>query len=193
VNYDLRNFVKDYGSLKPGEHKKDVEIRVGARIYNKRTSGNQLVFYDVRTEDVKVQVMCQLQEAKAGGVPFEEQHEHLRRGDIIGIVGYPGRTAPKNKIEKGEEGELSIFATEIILLTPCLHQLPDEYYGFKDQEQRHRKRYLDLIMNDPTRNVFITRSKMVTYIRNYFDTKDFVEVETPMMNPIAGAQQPSPS
>ncbi|PMD65675.1 putative Lysyl-tRNA synthetase, cytoplasmic [Hyaloscypha bicolor E] len=192
TNYDLRDFVKDYGSLKSGEHKKDKEIRIGARIYNKRASGNKLVFYDVRTEGVKIQVMCQMQEAKEGGVPFEEQHEHLRRGDIIGIVGYPGRTAPKNKIEKGEEGELSIFATEIILLTPCLHQLPDEYYGFKDQEQRHRKRYLDLIMNDPTRNVFITRSKMVTYIRRYFDDKDFVEVETPMMNPIAGGATAKP-
>lgn len=192
TNYDLRTFVKDYGSLKSGEHKKDVEVRIGARIYNKRASGNKLVFYDVRTEGVKVQVMCQIQEAKESGVPFEEQHEHLRRGDIIGIVGYPGRTAPKNKIEKGEEGELSIFATEIILLTPCLHQLPDEYYGFKDQEQRHRKRFLDLIMNDPSRNVFITRSKMCTYIRKYFDDQDFVEVETPMMNSIAGGATAKP-
>ncbi|PBP20220.1 putative Lysyl-tRNA synthetase, cytoplasmic [Diplocarpon rosae] len=192
VNYNIKNFVAEFGSLKSGEHKKDVEIRVGARIYNKRTSGNKLVFYDVRDSGVKVQVMCQLQEAKADGVPFEQQHEHLRRGDIIGIVGYPGRTAPKNKIEKGEEGELSILATEIVLLTPCLHQLPDEYYGFKDQEQRHRKRYLDLIMNEPTRNVFLTRSKMITYIRKYFDEQDFVEVETPMMNPIAGGATAKP-
>jgi lysyl-tRNA synthetase class 2 len=171
---------------------KEEVIRVGARIYNKRASGNKLVFYDVRAEGVKVQVMCQIQEAKADGVPFEQQHEQLRRGDIIGIVGYPGRTSPRTKIEKGEEGELSIFATEIILLTPCLHQLPDEYYGFKDQEQRHRKRYLDLIMNDTTRNVFKTRSKMVRYIRNYFDSRDFDEVETPMMNSIAGGATAKP-
>ncbi|CZS94986.1 probable lysine-tRNA ligase [Rhynchosporium agropyri] len=192
VTYNLPDFVKDYGNLKSGEHKKDIEIRIGGRIFNKRASGNKLVFYDVVDSGVKVQVMCQVQEAKADGVPFEQQHEHLRRGDIIGIVGYPGRTAPKSKIEKGEEGELSIFATEIILLTPCLHQLPDEYYGFKDQEQRHRKRYLDLIMNQPTRNVFITRSKMITYIRRYFDEQDFIEVETPMMNPIAGGATAKP-
>lgn len=108
-------------------------------------------------------------------------------------MGYPDRTAPRNKIEKGEEGELSIFATEVILLTPCLHQLPDEYYGFKDQEQRHGKRYLDLIMNEYTRNVFVTRSKMITHIRKFFDERDFVEVETPMMNSIAGVLQPSRS
>ncbi|TAQ89920.1 hypothetical protein B7494_g1766 [Chlorociboria aeruginascens] len=192
VNYDLRNFVKDFQSLKSGEYRKETEIRVGGRLYNKRTYGNKLAFYDIRTEGVKVQVMCQLSDAKEGSVPFEQQHEHLRRGDIIGVVGYPGRTAPKTKIEKGEEGELSIFATEVILLTPCLHQLPDEYYGFKDQEQRHRKRYLDLIMNDPTRNVFITRSKMIRYIRKYFDDQDFTEVETPMMNPIAGGATAKP-
>lgn len=193
VNCDLRDFIKKYDRLKSGEHLKDVEIRIGGRIYNKRASGGKLVFYDIRSEGVKVQVMCQAQETSEGSPPFEQLHEHLRRGDIIGVVGYPGRTAPKNKIEKGEEGELSIFATEVILLTPCLHQLPDEYYGFKDQEQRHRKRYLDLIMNEPTRNVFVTRSKMITYIRKYFDERDFVEVETPMMNSIAGAPQPSPS
>ncbi|CCU75844.1 lysyl-tRNA synthetase [Blumeria hordei DH14] len=192
TNYDLRNFLKQYGSLKSGEAKRGVEVRFGARIYNKRMSGNKLVFYDVRSEGVKVQVMCQLQEAKKVEPSFTEQHEHLRRGDIIGIVGFPARTAPARKIEKGEEGELSIFATEITLLTPCLHQLPDEYYGFKDQEQRHRKRYLDLIMNDPTRQVFITRSKIISYIRRYLDKMDFIEVETPMMNSIAGGATAKP-
>lgn len=122
------------------------------------------MFYDIRSEGIKMQVMvrtanfssnhgsnsmtmltrlsrsqCQAQEAIEGGVPFEKQHEPLRRGDIIGIIGYPGRTSPKSKIEKGEEGELSIFAREVILLTPCLHQLPDEYYGFKNQEERYIK------------------------------------------------------
>ncbi len=62
----------------------------------------------------------------------------------------------------------------------------------KDQEQRHRQRYLDLIMNDRTRKVFLTRSKMITYIRKYFDERDFVEVETPMMNAIAGGATAKP-
>lgn len=165
---------------------------MGARIFNKRASGNKLVFYDVKTDGIKLQIMCQLQESKEGGVPFAEQHEHLRRGDIIGIVGYPARTAPAKKIERGEEGELSIFATEITLLTPCLHQLPDEYYGFKDQEQRHRKRYLDLIMNESTRNAFLARSKIISFTRQFLDSRDFIEVETPMMNPIPGGATAKP-
>ena len=107
--------------------------------------------------------------------------ELLRRGDIIGIVGYPGRTAPRGR----PEGELSIFAREIVLLTPCLHQIPSEHYGFKDQEQRYRQRYLDLIMNENSRNVFLTRSKIISGVRRFFDERDFIEVETPMMNAIA--------
>ena len=161
---------------------------MGGRIYTKRVSGAKLVFYDVRAEGVKIQIMCQAQEV-SGSVSFEDQHEHLQRGDIIGIIGYPGRTAPRSR---PNEGQLSIFAREIILLTPCLHQIPSEHYGFKDQEQRYRQRYLDLIMNDNARNVFVTRSKMITYIRKFFDEKDFVEVETPMMNAIAGGATAKP-
>jgi lysyl-tRNA synthetase class II len=113
-----------------------------------------LQFYVSKQEGVTVQIMCQLQYA-SDKVPFEKQHEHLQRGDIIGVVGFPGRTNPK----KGGEGELSIFAREVILLTPCLRMLPTEHFGFKDQEQRHRQRFLDLIMNDRTRETFVTRTK----------------------------------
>ncbi|KAK7517648.1 lysyl-tRNA synthetase [Phyllosticta citriasiana] len=187
VTTDLREFLKEYEGLKTGEMRKDVEVRIGARIYTKRSSGQNLCFYDVRAEGARVQVMCQAQESTSS-VPFPVQHENLRRGDIVGIVGFPGRTNPKNRAE----GELSIFAKEMVLLAPCLHQLPGEHYGFKDKEQRHRRRYLDLIMNDSTRNTFVTRSRMITYIRKFFDEKDFTEVETPMMNAIAGGATAKP-
>lgn len=187
VTTDLRDFLKEHDSVKTGEQRKDVEVRLGGRIYTKRAAGANLIFYDIRAEGQRVQVMCQAQESTSE-VPFVKQHEHLRRGDIIGIIGFPGRTNPKNRAE----GELSIIAKEIILLTPCLHQLPGEHYGFKDKEQRHRRRYLDLIMNDSTRQTFITRARMVTYIRKFFDTRDFIEVETPMMNMIAGGATAKP-
>lgn len=160
-------------------------IRIAGRIYTKRVSGNKLVFYDVRAEGVKVQVMCQAQNATT---PFEAQYELLRRGDIVGILGFPGRTSPKNR----DDGELSIFATQVVLLSPCLHALPSEHYGFQDKEQRFRQRYLDLIINDRSREIFRTRAKVVSYMRNYFDGRDFTEVETPMMNTIAGGATASP-
>lgn len=131
--------------------------------------------------------MCQAQEV-SGNVPFEAQHDQLRRGDIIGIVGFPGRTAPKNR----PEGELSIFARQVILLTPCLKQIPSEHYGLQDVETRFRKRYLDLFMNDKSRQVLVTRANMVAYIRRFFDERKFVEVETPMMNQIAGGATARP-
>ncbi|KAI1907760.1 lysyl-tRNA synthetase [Ophidiomyces ophidiicola] len=187
VTDDLREFLKEHQSLQKGEQLRDKKVQIAGRIYTKRAAGAKLIFYDIRAEGMKVQVACQAQEA-TGGIPFEDQHDNLRRGDIIGIIGFPGRTSPKTR----DDGELSIFAQEVILLTPCLHQIPSEHYGFRDQEQRYRQRYLDLIMNDKSRNVFITRSKMISYIRRFFDERDFVEVETPMMNAIAGGATAKP-
>ncbi|RMZ90724.1 hypothetical protein DV736_g2053, partial [Chaetothyriales sp. CBS 134916] len=188
INTDLREFVTKYNHFKPGENEKETEIRVAGRVYVKRESGSKLVFYDIRANGVKVQIMCQAQEAR-GDVPFESQHEVIRRGDIIGVVGYPGRTAPKNR---PNEGELSVFANQVILLTPCLHQIPSEHFGLQDVETRFRQRYLDLIMNDKSRSILITRAKIVSYIRNYFDSNGFIEVETPMMNVIAGGATAKP-
>ena len=199
TNTTLKDFVAQHSGLRSGDHKKDVEVRVAGRVYGKRAAGTKLVFYDMKVGGVSVQIMCQSQEAKEG-IPFEQQHETLRRGDIIGVVGYPGRTAPRNKIEKGEEGELSVFATEVILLTPCLHMIPSEKIdktgnkipALTDVETRFRQRYLDLIINDKSREIMITRAKIVSYIRRYFDSNGFIEVETPMMNAIAGGATAKP-
>lgn len=97
VTYDLRSFANEFGHLKSGEYIKDKTVQVGARIHGKRSAGSKLVFYDVRTEGVKVQIVCQAQEVREGAPAFEAQHEHLRRGDIIGIVGFPGRSVKNHR------------------------------------------------------------------------------------------------
>ena len=79
---------------------------------------------------------------------FVATHEHFKRGDIVGVLGTPSRT---------KKGELSITPSTMTLLAPNLHQLPSGHFGLKDQETRYRKRYLDLIMNDTTRKLFITQ------------------------------------
>lgn len=114
---------------------------------------------------------------------FVAQHEHFRRGDIVGVIGTPART---------KKGELSIIPSEMILLAPNLHQLPSGHFGLKDQETRYRKRYLDLILSDDTRRTFIARSRIVNYIRRFFDNLGFLEVETPMMSMIAGGATAKP-
>lgn len=187
VTTDMQQFFSKYTSLEKGEERRDVEIRVGARIYGKRESSQHLMFYEVRAQGFKIQLMCQSNNAESFE-KFSAQHLPLRRGDVIGIIGFPGRTNPKNR----DAGELSIFAREVILLSPCLHMMPDEYYGFKDQEERHRKRHLDLIMNDNVRRTLQIRSKMMQYIRQYFFDREFLEVETPVLNQIAGGATAKP-
>lgn len=180
-------FAEKYQGLTRGETLTDVEVRVTGRIMTKREAGAKLKFYVLKGDGVQIQVMAQAQDV-ALAEEYEKMHEYLRRGDIIGVVGYPGRTSPA----KGGEGEVSVFATSVQLLTPCLHMLPTEHYGFKDQEARYRKRYLDLIVNDSVRDRFKVRSKIITYIRRFLDNRDFTEVETPMMNVIAGGATAKP-
>ena len=119
----------------------------------------------------------------AADFDFDQINTILRRGDVIGVEGYPGRT---------QTGELSVFATKLTLLAPCLHPLPNESSGLKDQETRYRQRYLDLIMNPFTREIFQTRSRIINYVRRFLDGMGFLEVETPMMNMIAGGATAKP-
>lgn len=141
-----------------------------------------MVFYDLKGDGLKLQVMCNEANHK-GDRNFSESHEVFRRGDIIGVRGAPGRTA---------KGELSIAPGTIILLSPCLHMLPELHVGLKDTETRYRKRFLDLIMNNRTRDTFQTRSRVIKYVRRYLDNLKFLEVETPMMNMIPGGATARP-
>lgn len=187
VSIKVPEFVEKYKDLKRGETLTDIEVNISGRIMNKRESGSKLKFYVLKGDGVQVQIMAQAQDCESLE-QYEAMHEYLRRGDIIGITGYPGRTNPA----KGGEGEVSVFATKVQLLTPSLHMLPTEHYGFKDQEQRYRKRYLDLIINDSVRDRFKVRSAIIKYIRKFLDTRDFIEVETPILNVIAGGATAKP-
>ncbi|KAI3396187.1 hypothetical protein diail_390 [Diaporthe ilicicola] len=191
VTYDDKQFVSDYEHIKSGDVDRTKVLQIAGRIYNRRSLG-KLIFYDLKTAadtvsiGTNIQVMCQAENVPEGTTPFEKQHENLQRGDVIGVIGYPGRTAPKKLIEQGKQGELSIFASEVILLAPSLHMLPTQHYGFKDHEQRFRQRYLDLLFNDASRQTMWTRSRIVRYIRDFFNDRRFLEVETPMMTAIPG-------
>lgn len=100
VTYDLRNFEDDFGHLKKGETLKDRTISIGCRIYNIRTSGDNLRFYEVAVDGAQVQIMATNLE-NTSDVSFADQHDRLRRGDIIGVTGFPGRTSPKRADNPG--------------------------------------------------------------------------------------------
>lgn len=99
-------------------------IQLAGRIYVRRSAGSKLFFYDIRSDGTRLQVLAQADNLDDKAPSFDEQHVNLRRGDIIGIRGFPTRTNPKTKQGSGEySGELSIAAVEITLLSPCLHQV----------------------------------------------------------------------
>ncbi|KAG0223514.1 hypothetical protein B0O80DRAFT_483312 [Mortierella sp. GBAus27b] len=183
VSTSLPDFINKYNGLKAGDMM-DEEITVAGRLHNMRTMG-KLRFYDLHGDGVKIQITSQAQDAERD---FNEIHDNLRRGDIVGVRGVAGRTKPK----KGGDGELSIFPRDIILLSPCLRMLPTTHFGFKDQESRYRQRYLDLIMNNHVRDIFKTRARIINYLRKFLDDQGFLEVETPMMNMIAGGATAKP-
>ncbi|KAI8854500.1 lysyl-tRNA synthetase [Chytridium lagenaria] len=178
----ISQFIEKYSHLKEGDHMEDVTIQLAGRIHNMRSSGTKIRFFDLHGEGKKVQVLAQAQ-YHSEDRSFDETYGILRRGDIVGVIGFPG---------KSKAGELSIFPRNVILLSPCLRMLPKANYGFKDQESRYRMRYLDLIMNTHVRDKFITRSRIINYLRHFLDSLGFLEVETPMMNMIAGGATARP-
>ncbi|KAI9219724.1 hypothetical protein BC828DRAFT_406444 [Blastocladiella britannica] len=186
VSMGLPAFIEKYSSLEAGARLDGEVVSLAGRITTKRASGAKLRFYDLSGEGAKVQVMASLQDhtgADAGDASYEEVHDLLRRGDIIGVVGVPG---------KSKMGELSIFPSRTVLLTPCLRMLPNARSGLKDQETRYRQRYIDLIMNPYVRDRFVTRTRIIGYLRNFLDRQGFLEVETPMMGMIAGGATAKP-
>ena len=109
--------------------------------------------------------------------------KNIEVGDIIEVGGYPFVTG---------KGELSLHASNLKLLTKAIAPLPEKFHGVTDKEIRYRKRYLDLIMNAEVRKTFQTRSKVISLTRRFFEDKGFLEVETPMMHPIAGGANAKP-
>jgi lysyl-tRNA synthetase class 2 len=109
--------------------------------------------------------------------------KNIEVGDIVEVSGYPFITG---------KGELSLHATDIKLLTKAIAPLPEKFHGVTDKEIRYRKRYLDLIMNADVRKTFKIRSKVISLTRRFFEDKGFLEVETPMMHPIAGGANAKP-
>ncbi|KAL0585236.1 hypothetical protein ABG067_004940 [Albugo candida] len=182
VSISLPEFHEQFNGLENGSHLESTSVSVAGRLHSKRASGSKLLFYDLRGDGAKIQVMSSL-EMYESHQSFHKIHQLLRRGDIVGIEGYPG---------KSKKGELSIFPRKITILSPCLHMLPKAHYGLKLQDTRYRQRYLDLILNDETRNVFEIRAKIINFIRHFLDTRRFLEVETPMMNMIAGGATAKP-
>src|SRR5689334_8989755 len=147
--------------LAPGAEA-DVKCRVAGRVIARRGMG-KLVFLDLVDRSGRIQLLCDT--SRTGPIDVD-------LGDIVGVTGSPARA---------KRGEPSLAVDELELLAKIRRPLPDTFHGLTDVEQRYRRRYLDLLMNEETRADFILRSRMVKAIRDYLDGDGFLEVETPSL------------
>ncbi|OOZ37092.1 lysine--tRNA ligase [Solemya velesiana gill symbiont] len=172
----------EYGE-KSGEELEEmaVRVRVAGRMMSRRIMG-KASFAHIQDMSGRIQVFVQ-RDALPEGVYNQQFKKEWDVGDIVGAEG---------QLFKTKTGELSVRCDEIQLLTKSLRPLPEKFHGLTDQEQRYRQRYLDLIMNEASRDTFRVRTQMVQFIRNYLNGRNFLEVETPMMQAIPGGATARP-
>jgi len=154
-------------------------VSVAGRLMSKRGHG-KVSFMDLQDSEGKIQIFAKMD------VLGEEAYNklgYLDLGDIIGV---------KGEVFKTKTGEISVRAEEIVLLTKSLQILPEKFHGLKDPDLRYRQRYVDLIVNPEIKKVFIIRSKIIKAIREFLDNRGFLEVETPILNTIAGGANARP-
>jgi lysyl-tRNA synthetase class 2 len=192
IDMTIPELVKKHGpQCQTKGHFLDDVVSIAGRINSLRAASSKLIFYDVVAEGGKVQLMVDAKNYH-DEAEFEEVVSTLRRGDIVGAKGNPGRTNPKDKDGVHNPGEFSLRPSHLRLLAPCLHMLPMERVGVKDHDVRYRQRYLDLICNKGIKEKFITRTRVIKYIRKYLDDLGFLEVETPTLNIIPGGAAATP-
>lgn len=157
----------------------DVEFRLAGRIIARRSFGKAAF---IQLQDRKGRIQVYVRKDDLGEEMFT-QFESFDIGDIIAASGFPFRT---------KTGELSVHAKMVRLLVKSLLPLPEKFHGLTDVETRYRQRYVDLIVNPEVREIFIKRSRIVNLIRQFMTSRDFLEVETPMMQPIPGGATARP-
>ncbi len=154
-------------------------VSLGGRLMSKRGMG-KVSFCDLQDKSGRIQIYARRDEMD------EEAYNRFKKYDIGDIVGVRG------EVFRTQKGEMSIRAHEITLLSKSLQPLPEKFHGLTDKELRYRQRYVDLIMNPESKRNFEIRSKFVAFLRRYLDNLGFMEVETPVLSPIAGGANARP-
>lgn len=170
---------QDYNDKRAIMDADPIHVSVAGRMLFKRVMG-KASFCNI--QDLKGKIQVYVARDAIGEEPYAE-FKKSDIGDIYGIKGYIFRTMT---------GEISIHAEEITLLSKSLQILPEKYHGLTDTDMRYRQRYVDLIMNEQSRNTFIMRSRIIKEIRNFLDNRNFIEVETPMLVSNAGGAAARP-
>ena len=157
----------------------NVEVKVAGRVMTKRRKG-KVCFMHIQDRDGQIQIYVRKD------LVGDDDYEVLTKGDIGDIVGIDGVVFVTNT------GELSVKATKYTHLTKALRPLPEKFHGLSDVEERYRRRYVDLIMNEEARKVAFARPKIIRSIQHYLDDRGYVEVETPVLGSILGGASARP-
>ncbi|EGN5848044.1 lysine--tRNA ligase [Campylobacter jejuni] len=178
----LKTFKDKFSYILEQIEKRDESVNavVAGRLKLLRIAGKS-IFANIEDEDTNLQIY--FSRDSVGEELYTILKKNLEVGDIVLVKGFPFVT---------KTGEFSLHASEVKLATKAIVPLPEKYHGLTDIEQRYRKRYVDMIMNAEVRKDFLVRSKVVSLIRHFFENKGFLEVETPMMHPIAGGANAKP-
>ncbi|MDY5008231.1 lysine--tRNA ligase [Candidatus Allofournierella merdipullorum] len=160
----------------PEDHR---QVCMAGRMMSKRVMG-KASFADLRDTTGTIQMYVKRDDV---GADVYQEFKKFDIGDIVGVRGFVFRT---------KMGEISVHVTEVVLLSKSLLPLPEKFHGLKDQETRYRQRYVDLIVNPEVRRAFEVRSRFIRYMRRYLDERDYMEVETPVLNTIAGGAAARP-
>ncbi|EAK6249145.1 lysine--tRNA ligase [Campylobacter jejuni] len=178
----LKTFKDKFSYILEQVEKRDESVNavVAGRLKLLRIAGKS-IFANIEDEDTNLQIY--FSKDSVGEELYAILKKNLEVGDIVLVKGFPFVT---------KTGEFSLHASEVKLATKAIVPLPEKYHGLTDIEQRYRKRYVDMIMNAEVRKDFLVRSKVVSLIRHFFENKGFLEVETPMMHPIAGGANAKP-
>lgn len=177
VKYDVTHRTADIVSQ--FENLEGKRVSVAGRVMSKRDMGKSS-FCDIQDRDGRIQLYVRINEV---GEDKYASFKKLDIGDLLGVSGTVFRT---------RMGEISIKVDDYVLLSKSLRPLPEKFHGLKDTDIRYRQRYLDLIVNPEVKKTFITRSKIISAIRRYMDDHDFLEVDTPILNTIAGGAAARP-
>ena len=170
----------EYGGKPAEELAARVQVRVAGRVQSLRRMGKAAGFLHQLQNGEKLQVYVRKDAVDERSFGL---YELLDVGDIIGVSGYLFRT---------KTGELTVHAEELVFLSKIMLALPEKWHGLEDVEMRYRQRYLDLIANPELRNTFATRAKIVSSFRRQLDARGFLEVETPIMQPLYGGAAARP-
>ena len=154
-------------------------VKVAGRLMSKRGQG-KVMFCDLQDSTGRIQLFVKIDEMG------EEEYARFKKNDIGDILGCEG------KVFKTKTGEISVRTSKVTLLSKSLHPLPDKFHGLTDTEIRFRKRYVDLMVNPEVKQNFVVRSKFIKFMRNYLDNMNYMEVETPVLNTIAGGAAARP-